>query len=169
MIRCGYRIVGQRWIALRPMRDGGGRIEMLHIPGQVERAHAPILSGHLDSVAPRWVDLCDEYGGCEQGRALCEAVALIHPSRRATAQALALPPERALDALRRAWPIVELHRTRGHPHVRLAQGCRCSELHLSRRPEDLLPLLDAMRSDSPASRPSAAHRARRFVSALVRG
>lgn len=160
-IRAGYRIIAQQWTVLRDLRDNSGRLELLHLPGQVRRQNAPALRGATDGNAPRWVDLTTEYPGIDEQRATCEAVAILQPGRRTSGNATELTPERALDALRRAWPIVDLHRGRGQVAMRMAQGCRCCELHLSRSPEDVPVLLDSLLSP-------ARNRVRRFVPAMVR-
>jgi len=147
LVNAGYRVIGQRWTALREVRHGAGRVEMLHIPSRIE----------------------SRIPGVTQARALCDAVALIQPGRRAVARAVQLQPEQAFDALRRGWPIVELHRSRADLPRRLAQGCRCIELHLSHQPEDILGLLETLRAPVLAlGGPTPTALARRFVPALVR-
>jgi hypothetical protein len=55
--------------------------------------------------------------------------------------------QRATDTIRRAWPITELHpfRKQGQLAMKLGQMCRTWSAQFSRRPEDLLVLLDSMR------------------------
>jgi hypothetical protein len=155
LIRAGYRIIGQRWTAVR---EEDGRLALLHVPGQVERPVGPRLRSTLapapaggDARGPDdagWVDLTAEYPGSWQNHAFCDAVLVIEPGRRPAAQTReAADPSAALSALRTAWPMVELmpQRRYGQLALKLAQNCRCCEVQLSRNPKDLLTLLNALR------------------------
>jgi hypothetical protein len=158
LINAGYDIVGQRWTAVR---EDAGRIELLEMPGHVEREASPRLRDGSGAPAPRWVDLTSEYCGVTRHAAFCDAVLVVEPSRRPHAHVTEISGQRASDHLRRAWPIAELHpfRRHGQLSIKLAQRCKCYQAQLSRHPEDLLVLLDSVRS--PAGRsvlalPSAA-------------
>ena len=104
--------------------------------------------------------------------ASCEIVATFEATRRPVASAKELPGQLALDALRLNWPIVELHRARRQLPVKLAGTCRCCEMHLSRRPEDLLVLLSSLqnseRKTPPPVAPPSKFRGARFASTLPR-
>jgi hypothetical protein len=147
LIRAGYDIIGQRWTAVR---EDNGRIELLQMPGQIERESSPRLRDSATSPAPRWVDLTSEYCGIMRHAAFCDAVMVVEPSRRPTAHVAEISGQRATDHLRRAWPITELHPFRRHGQlpIKLAQLCRCYQAQLSRQPDDLLVLIDSMRSPS---------------------
>ncbi len=58
----------------------------------------------------------------------------------------------ALNTLRRAWPLPELHpnRRQGQLPAKLARHCRCAEAHLSRDPRDLVTILDSLRANPMA-------------------
>jgi hypothetical protein len=145
LIHAGYDLVGQRWTAVR---EEGGRIELLGMPGQMERDASPRLRGSAQRAAPRWVDLTREYCGVMRHAAFCDAVIVVEPGRRPNADVTEVSEHRAADHLRRAWPITELHPFRRHGQlaVKLGQMSRCYQAHLSRRADDLLVLLDSVRS-----------------------
>jgi hypothetical protein len=150
LVRRGYRVIGQRWTALR---EEDGRIAMLHMPGSVERIAAPRLRGGSSgrvtlSSSPGRVDLNAEYLGSHQNHAFCDAVLVTEFGRRPAPQLSELDHTAAMNALRRAWPIVDLtpHRHAHQLTPRIAQHCRCGELQLSRDPQDLLRLLHEFRA-----------------------
>jgi len=147
MISLGYRIISQRWTALR---EEDGRVALLHMPGWVERTIGPRLrsgAGH----GPGWANLMEEHVGAWQNHAFCDAVIIAEPGRRPKALLREIAAADSLQALRAAWPIIELHPTRRQSQLaaRLAQNCRVAELQLSRNPKDLLPLLNNLRYSSP--------------------
>ena len=151
LVRRGYRVIGQRWTALR---EEDGRIAMLHMPGSVERAAAPQLRSFGSHDLPGRVDLTAEFLGSHQNHAFCDAVMITEPGRRPAAQLREMDPVDATNVLRHAWPIVDLtpHR-RGHEIApKLAQLCRCGEIQLSRNPKDLLRLLETFRDSRPSTR-----------------
>jgi hypothetical protein len=148
MIRAGYKVIGQRWTCLR---EEEGRLALLHLPGVVERSFVPRLraastegSGASDRA---WVDLSNEYLGSWQNHAFCDAVLIADGGRRGTARLRDVAPDAALETLRHAWPLVELHPQRRHSHLptKLAQHARVCELQLSRSPAELLDLLATLR------------------------
>ena len=139
LIRGGYRVIGQSWTALR---EECGRFSMLRLPGYVERSTAPGMR-LIGDVPREWVDLTQENIGAEQGQGWCDAVLIVDPARRPRANVRLLDRGRAVQTLRSAWPIFELHPNRRHGQLpaRLAQGTPCYELQLSREPRDLLKIL----------------------------
>jgi hypothetical protein len=145
LIHAGYSLVGQRWTAVR---EDGGRIELLQMPGQIERESSPRLRDANLGPAPRWVDLTSEYCGVVRAHAFCDAVLVVEPGRRPNAHVTEVSGQRATDAIRRSWPITELHpfRRQGQLAMKLGQACRCWESQFSRRPDDLLLLLDSIRA-----------------------
>jgi hypothetical protein len=160
LVRAGYRIIGQRWTALR---EEDGRVAVLHMPGCVERSLVPRRraadgtdgAAKSPSAAPAgWVDLNEQLAVPWQNHAFCDAVLVAEPGRRPHAGLRELDSGSAADLLRRAWPIVELHPSRRHGPLpaRLAHLCRCGELRLSRDPGELLSLLDEFLSPETADR-----------------
>ena len=145
LVELGYGLIGQRWVAVR---EEGGRIELLGMPGQIEREASPRLRDASLGPASRWVDLTSEYCDIARPHAFCDAVIVVEPSRRPTAHVTEVADQRATDAIRRAWPITELHpfRKYGQLPLKLSNACRCWSAQLSRRPEDLLVLLDSIQS-----------------------
>jgi len=145
LIHAGYNVVGQRWTAVR---EDAGRIELLQMPGQIERESSPRVRDATLGPASRWVDLTSEHCGIVQPHAYCDAVLVVEPGRRPTAHVNEVADQRATDAIRRAWPITELHPFRKHGQLpmKLAQSCRTWQAQLSRRSDDLLVLLDSIRS-----------------------
>jgi hypothetical protein len=142
MIRDGYRIVGQRWTAVR---EEEGRLALLHMPGRVERPGA----AHLRSAADddTWLDLTAGRGWARQEHAFCDAVLIAEPGRRGCAEARELSPAEAAAHLRRAWPLPDVHAGRRASHLPalLSRQCRCASAQLSRDPKENLELLAAMR------------------------
>ena len=143
MISSGYKIIGQRWTGVR---EEDGRLALLHVPGRTERASVPRLRSTV-SEEETWIDFAGEYPGSSQNHAFCDAVLIADPGRRPKAHLRETDPAAAVNVLRRAWPIAELHPTRRLSQLpaRLAQGCRCYELQLSRNSKDLLALLSSLR------------------------
>ena len=159
LARAGYRIIGQRWTAVR---EEDGRLALLHLPGRIERglAGAPVRSalgaGRGASVAPgRWLDLNAQFAGSAQRHAFCDAVLVADAGRRPHARLRELDAGDALHVLRQAWPIVELHPHRRHSALplKLSQQCRCAEVQLSRDSSELLQLLDGLREGAAAVSP----------------
>ncbi|MGB7161107.1 MAG: hypothetical protein WBD40_23810 [Tepidisphaeraceae bacterium] len=152
LVRAGCRVVGQRWTALR---EWGGHVEMLHLPGVIERPLSPRmrLAGAMTTTAPMkttaptdtWVDLAREHCGTELSHAPCTGVFVISPGRRPAAHLRPLGAD-AVSVLRGGWPIEELHPLRRHGQLpaRLASRCACYEAALSRDPHELLGLMNAL-------------------------
>lgn len=143
LVRAGYRVIGQRWTALR---EREGRVEMLHLPGVVERPVPPQmrLVGARAATAT-WGDLAHEHCGCEVSAGMCASVFVIARGRRPKAHLRQLGGD-ALEAIRAGWPIEELHPLRRHGQLpaKLAAKCACYEVGLSRDPNDLLRLMAAL-------------------------
>ena len=150
LARAGYQIIGQRWTAVR---EEEGRLALLHVPGAVYRGpRLRTAVGGGDGVSD-WVDLYDAFPRAKQHHAFCDAVLVAEPGRRprASLRDVAEPAE-ALHLLRQAWPIVELHPHRRHSPLplRMSQVCRCAEVQLSRKPADLVTLLDDVQAAAAA-------------------
>lgn len=150
LLRSGFRIVGQRWTALR---DEDGRVTMLHLPGRVERHRSPRLRSVATDPNGEWIDLESEFCGSAATHGAVTHVLLIEPGRRPTPMLRHIPKSNALPALRRAWPIAELHphRVNGQFPAKLSRRCEVFAARLSQRSQDLLELLDAARG-VPATR-----------------
>jgi hypothetical protein len=106
--------------------------------------------------------------------ARCDAVIIVRPGRRATVEARLLSGQSPIDALCRAWPMPELHRSRRQFPLRLAHACRCLEAQMSRQPGDFVALLDSLAPPPPPkpqrviARPVMAMGTRSFVRPGVR-
>ena len=156
LARAGYRIIGQRWTAVR---EEDGRLALMHLPGRVERGLgapvSPRVPPHVtfgpavgqSGPEGRWVDVNGQFPGSAQHHAFCDAVLVADAARRPHAQFRLLEAADALHLLRQAWPIVELHPHRRHSALpaRLSQQCRCAEVQLSRNSAELLQLLEDVR------------------------
>ncbi len=155
LLGSGYRLVGQRWTAVRE-RDGF--IELLTMPGVMERTGPPRLRRALGDAGQQWVDLTLAHPQSIQRRAICDMVLMACPGRRATAHANDLSMPEAVMLLRQNWPIADIHPTRrpGQVPGRIAQLCRCVQVQLSRRAEDLVVLMDSLRQKAPAKGPQVA-------------
>ena len=139
LIRGGYRVIGQSWTAIR---EESGRFNLLHLPGHVERTIPPGMRLMSEPIA-NWVDLTAHYLNAEQQQAWCDAILVVEPGRRPQTNLRPLDRARAVQVLRSAWPIFELHPNRRHGQLpaRLAQKVPTYQLHLSREPRDLLKML----------------------------
>ncbi len=145
LIHAGFKVIGQRWTALR---EEDGRVSMLHVPGLVERGGPPrVRSGATATDGADWLDLTRDHPGVTQNHAFCDSVVLIEPGRRPIAWTRPVGEGNAFAALRRAWPILELHPQRRHGRIipQLAAQTRVSEMRLSRNAEDILARLDSLR------------------------
>ena len=145
LIRSGYRIIAQRWCAIR---EEEGRVALLSLPGLVERPAPPRAAG---STAPAqvdatWADLMGEHLGAWQHYAFCETIVVVEPGRRPAAYLKELTRADGVNAVRGAWPIVELHphRRQGQLATRLAHTSACYEAALSRDPRDFVSLIAAL-------------------------
>src|SRR2546428_118760 len=74
----------------------------------------------------------------------CDAVVMVASGRRAATNVSDLRGPNAVDAVRRAWPMPELHRSREQLPAHLGSACRCYQLQLSRRPEDAVAALNGL-------------------------
>lgn len=143
MIHHGYKLIGQRWTALR-VEDG--RVALLHVPGMIERFTTPRLRFSTDEHAS-WIDVTRDRAGSSQNHAFCDAVLVAEQGRRPKAHLRETPPVDAINLLRDVWPISELHplrRVNPMPAL-LAEHCPCYEVQLSRNTKDLLALLNSVR------------------------
>ncbi len=143
MIHHGYKLIGQRWTALR-VEDG--RVALLHIPGMIERFTTPRLR-FADDERESWIDVTRERPGSRQNHAFCDAVLIAEHGRRSKAHLRETQAADAVNLLRDAWPISELHplrRVNPMPAL-LAEHCPCYEVQLSRNTKDLLALLNSVR------------------------
>ncbi len=141
LARSGYKIIGQRWIALRQEED---RIAMLQMPGMIARSADESRHPFRRSVAQ--VDLHGTYLGSGRHHAFCDAVILAGAGRRGPAGLHLLSGDEATGEVRRRWPIVELHpaRSRGIAH-QLAEICPIHSLRLSRDPRETVDLIGQLR------------------------
>jgi hypothetical protein len=152
LVRAGYRIIGQRWTALR---EEDGRIAMLNLPGWVESTSSPrprsFNHGSTSDMSSGRIDLTVKFPGSELNHAFCDAVLITEPGRRPDASLRDLGYNTAVNLLRRSWPIVDLtpHLRRLQLAPKLAQQCRVGQLQLSRNPGNLLHLLDGFRKPKP--------------------
>ncbi len=143
LVRAGYRVIGQNWTALQ---EHSGGVELLHMPGQVDRSPARMPGMRIAPI--QRVDLRGEFIGCGASRAHCNAVMLIASSRRPISGLRHVVATNAPGALRRAWPIAELHphRRQGRLLTKLSQQTPLFELQLTRNPRDIFDLLDRART-----------------------
>jgi len=155
LIRAGYRIIGQQWTAIR---QDAGRLELLYVPGQVQRVGAPDTTTSTAASIEPWVDLVAEHRGCWQRHAFLDVVLMISRGRRPKGHLLELTEDHAAEALRSNWPLLDVH-----PHRRgsalpamLARHARCCALQLSRSAADLLVLLDSLKFSPAGAAPAGA-------------
>jgi hypothetical protein len=161
LTRAGWKLVGQSWLALREER---GNIAMLPMPGRVERSATVSHAGVTYKNAPR-VDIAAEFYGCRADRAGLDAVLLVAPGRRPLPDLRQVMPGNSLGALRRDWPIPELHPHRRHGQMiaRIAQRTPIFDIQLSRNARDILAIMEQARAHRPPT-----PRVSVFVSSSVR-
>ena len=149
LVRAGFKVVGQRWTALRESHDGG--VEMLAMPGGMRREGR--LRGDPRSGTSGWVDLLQEYCGAGAASAPCSVTLVVGSGRRAEATVEDVPPIAAAAVLRTAWPICELHpvRRQGVMAGRLSRASRLCEARLSRDAGGIVGMLTRLR-DTPVKR-----------------
>lgn len=137
----GYRVIGQRWTALRLFDQ---TVELLALPGWVQRETQPSNSRRPTAETEAYIDLAAGRPDVSAASAACSAIVICEPGRRSERHLVELTPPEAHEALRSAWPIMEIHPVRRPFHLAgdLARGCRCFRAQLSRRPEDLAIMLD---------------------------
>jgi hypothetical protein len=152
LIKSGWKIIGQRWTALR---EREGTIEMLHMPGPIERAKSLALRRRGTGSAIKWLDLAQEFPACQEKSALCHAIAIADTGRRSTPRFTDLSIPQAQEALRHQWPMSDIHATPrcGMLANRLAQLCRCAQVQLSHDPADLVMMLESARTTEPHAAP----------------
>jgi len=156
LVRNGYNIIGQRWVALREEEQ---RIAMLHLPGHVLQKAAPRkpmgpagFSGTENlrtAIAPtdEWRDLHAAYPKALQNHAFCDLILVCGPGRREQIRAKQVGWAGAVNVLRRSWPSDDLSPgQRGGKFVgKIAGSIRVAELQLSREPAELIQVLDLYR------------------------
>src|SRR4051812_8669053 len=152
LIKSGWKIIGQRWTALRE-RDG--TIEMLPMPGPIERAKSLASRRRGTGSAIKWCDLAQEFAAATERSALCHAVAIVENGRRTVPKFTDLSIPQAQESLRHQWPIADVH---GAPRSgmiasRLAQLCRCAAGQLSHDPAELAMMLESARTSEPHAAP----------------
>ncbi len=153
LIRDGYRVIGQRWTALR---EEEGRLALLHMPGVIQRDASSPAAAAAPVGGEGYVDLRHEHRRAWQNHAFCDAVVIVEPGRRARPNLRCVDEGDAQQVIRQAWPITELHPQRrwGQFPAKLAASCRVAEVQLSRDPKDLPALLRTLR-ESPTNEPGA--------------
>lgn len=142
LARSGFKIVGQRWVALR---EEDGRIGMLQMPGVVENI---LGDDHETGLcrATSYTDLLDTFLGAGIHHAFCDAAILVNAGRRGEPSLTRLEGDDAIGAVRRRWPIVELHPVRAQGlSYRLAHVCPVHTLQLGRDPLATVDLLGKLR------------------------
>lgn len=142
LLEARYRIIAQRWTALR---EDDGRLMLLGMPGVVQQR--PAGTGMKGD----WIDLTSSNPLSMQQQAACSAVMIIDAGRRSRAAMSAWSPADAATVLRLAWPLPELHpsRRRAQFAQRVAQLCPCHRVQLSHEPREWVSLLESLRSVAP--------------------
>jgi hypothetical protein len=155
MMRAGYRLVGERWTALR---EEDGRVAMLHMPAGTSREGSALDVGCSMLSVERSLEVSSGTSNVQRDRylmpepyvnhAFCDAVVLVSAVRRTRPRLVELPRAEATSVLRRAWPMPELHPQRRHsPMARLlARRCVVAEARLTQQRHDILWLLESLQS-----------------------
>ena len=144
LIGAGWRVIGQRWTALR---EEDGRLALLEMPGSAVRPPLPRVAHHPAVLQPRWTDLTADSPATRARHAFCQAALVVDTGRRGSAGLRRLGASAAVNVLRRAWPILELHPHRGYAKLplKLARHCQVCELQLPANPGELPAALESLR------------------------
>lgn len=142
LLAARYRIIGQRWTALR---EDDGRLALLGMPGVVQQRPAGTAG------PAEWIDLTSSNPLSAQPYATCNAVLIIDAGRRARASLNPWSADDAATVLRLAWPLPELHPSRRRVQFasRIPQLCPCHRVQLSHEPSEWVSLLESLRSAAP--------------------
>lgn len=148
LLEARYRVIGQRWTALR---EEDGQLTLLAMPGVVQQRPAGI------GMKADWIDLTASNPLSVQNQAACNAVMIIDSGRRPRARISAWSSADAATVLRLAWPLPELHpsRRRAQFAQRIAQLCPCHRVQLSHEPREWISLLESLRSAAMPVRKAA--------------
>ena len=150
LLAAGYRLIGQRWVALQ---EEAGGIAMMHLPGHVQQKDGPSAPNRTSRFTPeRWIDLHSAHPQAMQNHAFCDLVMVCGAGRR---QQICVRPvgwAGAMNVLRRAWPIADLPPLRrgGKLVAKIASRARVAELQLSREPRELLAVMEMFRGRKSA-------------------
>ncbi len=157
LIDAGYKIIGQRWVALR--EEENGRIGMLHLPGHVLQKPVPRSPkikrggsmGKKSPAAPalrdRWLDLHGRHPQAVQNHSFCDLILVCGPGRRDQILVKQVGWAAAMNVLRRTWPNVDIppNRRGGKLVSKMASRIRVAEIQLSRDTSELLKVIDLFR------------------------
>ena len=155
LVGAGWRIIGTRWSALRPADRGA---DLLHMPGTLMPSDSPRKWSSDVRLSSPWRDYLIASGACWHDRAPCRYVVIAGRAWMGPARIRPVREPATLSALRRAWPIEQLHpatKTSALPAL-LARSCRVFAAELDGRDSSLALLLDAM--DAAARRPPSTRR-----------
>jgi hypothetical protein len=148
LVRAGYRIIGQRWTALRLQKN---RFVLSPLPGAIEAPLARRGSG-LKS-APTLIDLASTNPWALGETAWCEAVLVVEPGRRTVTRGRVVSADKAAGIIRHVWPLalLPLGKTRlGDTAARLSQQAVCLSMELSRNEDEFVQLVEFARHRSVA-------------------
>ena len=142
--RNGWRIVGQRWTALREWNDG---VEMLAVPGLTATSIGgrPLTlqsSGH-------WYDA--SVGAAGRRQATCKTVLLAEPARRPRSWACDMDATEARLSLRQNWPMPPIGSMFNRMPTRLAASADVYRVRLDRSGDGILDLLPPRETDRLAA------------------
>jgi hypothetical protein len=153
----GFELIGQGWVGLR---EAAGQLSMLPIRDRPRRgvgglriAASAMVGPHPGPMQPR------------RASGKCDAVLIIEAERRPVPRLRTVNSDQAASALRRAWPMTELHphRRTGRLPSLLARHCGVYQGQLTPDPRHLLRFANAIRfgladgfAVSAVSLPSAA-------------
>jgi hypothetical protein len=141
-VRAGYRVIGQRWVALVRRTD---RVVLRHLPGAME---APAGGGKSIGRRLQWIDITANNPWATAQTAWCDAVAVISPGRCSRSRARILLPAEVQSHIRHAWPVSTLGFDKPslrHTASILSRRCLCVSMQLSRHEDEFLNLIESMR------------------------
>lgn len=150
LVQAGYRIIGQRWTALRAEPEG---ITLCQMPGPMQQSYMAGPWQPMRLLQRSWVDLLGFYLGASRESAPCHAVVITHPGRRSMAFVEPLDRVEAMGYLRAAWPITELSLPGRVSHLipQLARQSAIYRLQLTNQPREMLDMLADLRDRNSQS------------------
>ncbi len=160
-IAAGYKLIGQRWVALR---EEQGRLAMLHLPGHVIHKSPPrapgVWTGPFGVTSPvrtprpatarftpiDWIDLHACHPRAIANHAYCDVVLVCGAGRRDEIRLKEVGWTAAINLLRRSWPAGDVPpgRRGGKLVARMASRLRVADVQLSRGEADLVSAVDAL-------------------------
>lgn len=153
LINGGFKVIGQRWTAVR---EREGRVGLFAMPGAVEQ-FIPAPPGRRAAPTPVWVDMEAEFPGLARWRGSCDAVIVLERGRRGVGLVDYLAAQDGAALLKQSWPVLEISGGKRASAMQavMAGKCRCVRIQLPRDPVGVVGLLNSVRVGTMGHAPLA--------------